>query len=173
VILKQKILTLVNYKQWSNELTFSALAALPAGEATKKRQTRFGNMLHTLNHVFVIDDVFKAHLLDRSHPYIARNTDSHPPLQQLWQKQQAMDLWYIEYVQSHSANSLSEIIEFDFIGGGQGSMSRADMLLHVVNHGTYHRGFVGDMMYQVPAMPPANDYIVYLRDIASPDDIKS
>jgi len=44
-------------------------------------------------------------------------------------------------------------------------MSRSDMILHVVNHGTYHRGLVSDMMYQVPAVPPANDLTVYLRDV--------
>ena len=43
-------------------------------------------------------------------------------------------------------------------------MSRLEMLMHVVNHGTYHRGFVGDLMYQVPAMLPANDLPVFLRE---------
>lgn len=38
------------------------------------------------------------------------------------------------------------------------------MILHVVNHGTYHRGLVSDMMYQVPAVPKANDLTVYLKD---------
>ena len=44
-------------------------------------------------------------------------------------------------------------------------MSRNEIILHVVNHGTYHRGFVSDMMYQVPAVLPANDLSVYLRDV--------
>ena len=43
-------------------------------------------------------------------------------------------------------------------------MSREEMIVHVVNHGTYLRGFVGDLMYQVPATPPANDLPVFLRD---------
>ncbi len=43
-------------------------------------------------------------------------------------------------------------------------MSRGEMIAHVVNHATYHRGFVADMMYQVPAMPPATDLPVFLRD---------
>src|SRR2546429_6681738 len=38
------------------------------------------------------------------------------------------------------------------------------IVLHVVNHGSYHRGFVSDMMYQVPFVPPANDLPVFLRD---------
>ena len=43
-------------------------------------------------------------------------------------------------------------------------MTREQIVLHVVNHGSYHRGFVSDMMYQVPFVPPANDLPVFLRD---------
>src|SRR5256885_7587344 len=37
---------------------------------------------------------------------------------------------------------------FEFVGGGQGAMTREQIVLHVVNHGSYHRGFVSDMMYR-------------------------
>ncbi len=157
--------TLIKYKAWANELTYSALAQLPEGEATKPRTTRFGNMVHTLNHVYVIDDIFKAHLQGVSHSYTARNTETHPPLEQLWEQQQRMDSWYLDYVDSLQSEQINETVRFQFVGGGFGAMSRADILIHVVNHATYHRGFVGDMMYQVPAVPPANDYPVFLRDI--------
>ena len=51
-------------------------------------------------------------------------------------------------------------------GGGNGAMTREEIFLHLVNHATYHRGFVNDMMYQVPAKPPSNDLPVYLREFA-------
>ena len=163
--LSETIKTLTKYKAWANELTFSAVHDLPEGEATKKRQTRFGNMVHTLNHVYVIDYIFKAHILGNTHNYTARNTDSHPPLEDLWGLQRIMDKWYVDYAQEALDEGLSEVVKFQFVGGGEGAMSRADMIIHVVNHSTHHRGFVGDLMYQVPAIPPANDYPVYLREI--------
>lgn len=163
--LLETIKTLTKYKAWANELTFTALQELPEGEATKARQTRFGNMVHTLNHVYVIDDIFKAHILGNNHNYTSRNTKFHPPLDELWDLQRAMDKWYINYAENLSDETLSEMIKFQFVGGDEGVMSRADMIIHVVNHSTYHRGFVGDLMYQVPAIPPANDYPVYLREI--------
>jgi uncharacterized damage-inducible protein DinB len=162
--LSTKIKTLTKYKAWANELTFSSVNDLPEGEATKQRQTRFGNMVHTLNHVYVIDDVFKAHMLGINHNYTARNTKTHPRLEELWAKQREMDKWYIDYAEQLSDEKLAEIITFQFIGGGEGAMSLADIIIHVVNHSSYHRGFIGDLMYQVPAIPPANDYAVFLRD---------
>ncbi len=163
--IKEKLLTLTQYKKWANEITFSSVNDLPDEEAVKQRTTRFGNMVHTLNHVYVIDDIFKCHLLCRSHSYESRNTDTHPPLTELWDKQKEMDTWYVDYTQSLSEDQFSEIVDFEFVGGGNGSMSRADIILHIVNHGTYHRGFVGDMMYQASATPPANDLPVYLREL--------
>lgn len=53
---------LVRYKAWANALTFDTVMSLPAGEALRQRPTRFGNMVHTLNHVYVVDDIFKHHL---------------------------------------------------------------------------------------------------------------
>ncbi len=161
----QSVRMLTQYKAWANELIFSAVKLLPEAEATKERPTRFKNMVHTLNHTYVIDCIFKAHLEGRQHQFKARNTPTHPPSHELWESVKVVDQWYIDYVTSLSEQQLAERISFQFVDGGEGIMSRIDMILHVVNHGTYHRGFVGDMMYQVPVVPPATDLPVFLRDV--------
>lgn len=163
----EQVKMLVRYRAWADELTFKAVMDLPEGEAVKPRPTRFGSMVHTLNHVFVIDAIFKAHLLGEPHHYTARNTETSPPLGELWQQQRQMNQWYIDYVEGLSEDQLNEWVSFQFVGGGEGGMSRHQIITHIVNHGTYHRGFVGDMMYQVPATPPANDFPVYLRDVVN------
>lgn len=53
---------LTRYKVWANKLIFEMVLTLPSEESAKQRATRFGNMIHTLNHVYVIDQVFQAHL---------------------------------------------------------------------------------------------------------------
>lgn len=55
---------LTRYKAWANDLVFSMLRNMPYEEVVRPRQTRFGNMVHTLNHIYVIDAVFQAHLQD-------------------------------------------------------------------------------------------------------------
>ena len=157
---------LVRYKAWANRITFATVMALPEGEALRPRPTRFGNMVHTLNHIYVIDDIFQAHLEGRPHRYTARNTDNTPALAELWAAVQAMDRWYVAYADSLTEEILHETVRFTFVGGGEGAMTREEILLHVVNHGSYHRGFVGDMLYQVPAAFPANDLPVFLREEA-------
>lgn len=160
---------LARYNAWANKLIFEAVAALPAGEAAKQRQTLFKNMVHTLNHNYVIDRIFQAHLEGRPHGYGARNTPDHPPLDELWRAQQVLDAWYVAWSDRVTPAELDEPVSFTFVGGGEGRMTRLQILMHLVNHTTYHRGFVADLFYQVPARPPTTDLTVYLRDVHAGD----
>lgn len=156
---------LLRYRAWADQLTYDAVATLPEGASTAPRATIFGNMLRTLSHSWVVDDIFRAHLLGHPHGYTSRNTPEPLPFDELWARQQAMNAWYLGYALSLTPGQAAEVVAFAFIGGGEGRMSREDIILHVINHATYHRGFVADMFYQVPAKPPATDLPVFLRDV--------
>jgi uncharacterized damage-inducible protein DinB len=147
---------------WADKLTFEAVAALPPGEATRERPTLFKNMVATLNHNYVIDLIWQAHLEGRQHGFTARNVVTHPVLGDLWQAQQKINQWYIDWTERQTEQSLGEIVPFTFIGGEKSAMTRADMHQHVVHHATYHRGWVAEMFFQVPAKLPATDLPVYL-----------
>ena len=155
---------LAHYNAWADKLIHAAVGALPEGEAVKPRQSVFKSMAHTLNHVYVIDRIFQAHLEGREHGYKARNTETHPPLAELWRQQEEIDAWYVRWSDGLTEDALREKLSFTFVGGGEGVMTRGEILLHVVNHTTYHRGFVADFFYQVPARPPTTDLTVFLRD---------
>jgi uncharacterized damage-inducible protein DinB len=158
--------TLTRYRMWADQLTFDAVQALPSGEATKERPTLFKTMIGTLNHNLLIDLIWQAHLEGRDHGFRARNVVLHPALADLWAAQQVVNQWYIDWSDRQSKDTLDEVVNFTFIGGEKASMSRADILLHVVNHATYHRGWVAEMFFQVPARNPTTDLPVYLKTLA-------
>jgi len=111
-----------------------------------------------------VDDIFRHHLQGRKHAYTSRNTDQTPEICELWKAVQEMDRWYVDLVDTSSDEDLAKTVHFEFISGGEGILTCEQIVLHVVNHATYHRGFVGDMMYQVPFSPPSNDLPVFIRD---------
>src|SRR5678815_5094330 len=117
MITPQAARMLTRYNNWANKLIFDAVAGLPEGEAAKERQTLFRNMVHTLNHNYVIDLIWQAHMEGREHGFAARNTPDHPPLAELWEKQQAVDDWYIGYFAKVSPSELERAIDFTLIGG--------------------------------------------------------
>jgi uncharacterized damage-inducible protein DinB len=155
---------LTRYIAGGNELMFNAVAQLPPGEAMRQRVGLFPNIVHTLNHNYVIDRIFQAHLQGREHGYTARNTE-------LWDAQREVDHWYIAWGDGLTNAVLEETILFTFVGGGEGAMTRGEILLHLVNHTTYHHGFVADLFYQIPAQPPTTDLPVFLRDVPQTADM--
>jgi uncharacterized damage-inducible protein DinB len=156
--------TLTRYNKWANELMLEAVSRLPAGESTKARPTLFKNIVHTLNHNYVIDLIFRAHLEGREHGFAARNTAESPPFDELRRGQREIDDWYVAWSDGITDAALDEKVSFTFVGGGPGVMTRGEILLHIVNHTTYHRGFAADLFYQIPARPPTTDLTVFLRD---------
>jgi uncharacterized damage-inducible protein DinB len=155
---------LARYNAWANRLMFDATAALPEGEAVKERVSLFKNIVHTLNHNYVIGRIWQAHLEGRDHGYTVRNTPDHPPLPELWRLQQEVDGWYIDWSDRISDAGFEEQVNFTLVGGNRGVMTRGEILLHIVNHTSYHRGFACDLFFQVPARPPTMDLPVYLRE---------
>ena len=155
---------LLRYKRWADALTFETVLALPEEEAFRERPTRWKNIVHTLNHVYVVDDIFRAHLEGRKRHYTHRNTDQTPAAADLWAAVQLMDDWYVDFADGLNDSDLDQVIAFEFVGGGDGAMTREEILLHLVNHATYHRGLISDMLYQIPVTPLTNDLTVFLRD---------
>jgi uncharacterized damage-inducible protein DinB len=161
----RNIRMLTRYSAWANGRMFDALAALPAGQATAKRATIFGNMVNTMNHDYVVDLIWKGHLTGVPHGFTKRITDVEPTLADLRRAQAEIDAWYVAYADNLSESLHDEIVQFKFIDGGAGAMTRGDMLLHIVNHKTYHRGVVADMLYQALSKPPVMDLPVFLREV--------
>jgi uncharacterized damage-inducible protein DinB len=160
----QHIRMLTRYAEWANARLYATLAALPEFELTKPQKIVFGSLLSTLNHVYAMDLVWQAHLQGRAHGFTTRHPDLHSSLADLRAAQVLLDQWYVRAAADMLDHTAEERVEFTFIGGGLGSMTRADILLHVVNHKTYHRGHIADMLYQIPVHPPTTDLPVFLRD---------
>jgi uncharacterized damage-inducible protein DinB len=154
------------YKAWADKLTFEAVLALPPGEAGKERPTLFKSMIGTLNHNLVVDLIWRANLEGRAHGFTKRNGVLHPDLDVLWREQQVMNDWLLAWSGAQTDDSLDEIVRFTFVSGEPGEMTRGEILMHLVNHATYHRGWVSDLFFQLPAKPPTTDLSVYLTDVA-------
>jgi uncharacterized damage-inducible protein DinB len=156
--------TLTRYKAWADGIFLSVVAGLPSSELVAPRPIFFGSILRTLNHSYAMDFAWQCNLMGRPHGLSTRNPDGHPPIHDLVASQRQMDTWYVGYADALSADELGELVAFEFIGGGAGFMSREDILLHVVNHTTYHRGHVADMLYHLGIFPPTTDLPVFLRE---------
>jgi uncharacterized damage-inducible protein DinB len=154
--------SLARYKSWADNLTLSAVASLPPGEAARERQTLFKSIIGTLNHSYVVDLIWEAHLEGREHGFSARNLTPYPDLAALTEAQRNANRWLGAWAAEQTDQSLRTAVTFRLVSGDEGTMTRGEILLHIVNHATYHRGWVSDLFFQIPAKPPTTDWNVFL-----------
>src|SRR5579863_7484231 len=101
---------LARYKAWADRLTFDAVAALPPAEAAHERPTLFKSILGTLNHSYIVDLIWQAHLESRAHGFTDRNSILHTDLGVLWREQQKVNDWLLAWSEAQSDASLSESV---------------------------------------------------------------
>lgn len=153
------LLSLFKYKAWANKELFTELEKLDPVTHQAERHAA----IRVLNHVYVVDRIFAAHLSGQAHAYTATNTQETPTLEELRAAVIESDRWYIECVGSLSPELLSTDLPFTFTDGTAGRMSREEMLAHVATHGGYHRGAVGRILAQASVAPPRDIFTAYLH----------
>ncbi|MEO8807108.1 MAG: DinB family protein [Burkholderiaceae bacterium] len=138
-----------------NEEFFAVLETVAAGDRV--------DAIRVLNHIHVVDRIFAAHLRGEPHGYKATNTPETPTLAALRAAVLETDHWFVEQAGTLAPAQLAETVAFTFTDGQRGRMSREEMLAHVITHGSYHRGEVGQMLKRLSLAPPRDLFTAYLH----------
>ncbi|WP_416397996.1 DinB family protein [Allohahella sp. A8] len=89
------------YKAWANAEILSLIDQIAFDGFPEQWTTA----VRLLNHTFVVDQIFAAHLQGRGHAFVSTNTVATPTLKNLRADIQASDEWFVAYVgdlrQSH------------------------------------------------------------------------
>ncbi len=158
--MSQKILSsLFAQKAWANRELFDVVASVAPAEHAAALHTA----IRTLNHIYVVDRIFRAHLLSEQHGYTATNTPETPELGELHFAVTETDTWFENYVCGISDQGLGESLVFRFTDGDSGTMTREEMLFHVLSHGAYHRGNVGQVLKDISVTPPRDLFTKFLH----------
>ncbi len=68
-----------------------------------------------------------------------------------------------EYIKGNSGAYTFKAKAFQFVDGKHGTMTRREILFHIVNHGTYHRGAIGHALDLAGVSHPADTYTVFIH----------
>ncbi|WP_434666472.1 DinB family protein [Aeromonas sp. NJAU223] len=151
--------SLFRYKAWADGELLDALATLDPQQYVEAHHTA----LRIFNHIHVVDAIFKGNLLGEPHGFGATNTPDTPTLAMLRTAIGALDAWYLDYVAGLSQADGEARLSLHFVDGDRGQMSRAEMLLHLVTHGGYHRGAIGRILVQCGITPPRDTLTTFLH----------
>jgi uncharacterized damage-inducible protein DinB len=151
--------TLIHYKRWAT----NGLNAVIAGNLERIPADERVLVLRLLDHIQVVDEIFRHNLQEHPHGYRAPRSVELPCFEALARQARATADWYADYVDALRADKVDEAIAFSFSNGAPASMTRGEMLLHVAMHAAGHRGQVA-LLLQKNGIQPYPDRITdFLR----------
>lgn len=70
---------------------------------------------------------------------------------------------WLNYIKEHRMNTFEEMIFYTTTKGDKKESTIREIITHVINHSTYHRGQIANILRQNNIEPPVTDYIAYCR----------
>ncbi|MBZ0089560.1 MAG: DinB family protein [Thermoanaerobaculia bacterium] len=149
------------YTIWADREVLQVLRAIPAADLERATGSSFGSVLGTMAHILGAEQLWLSRLLGvplRQLPSLA----DFPSLDLLAASFE--DFW--PQLEFYLASLTDEQLEGDFAWtNSRNETHRAPLrqvLLHVVNHSTYHRGQVASQLRQLGHQAPSTD-LAYWR----------
>ena len=158
-----EIRTLFDFNHWANARTLDACAALSAEEFVRPNGSSFPSIRDTLAHVHGAEWVWLERWQGRS-PKLpaARDGDNLATIRERWTTTARA---LLEFAQSRTQAELDAIREIRTFDGTPFRHALWQMMQHVVNHGSYHRGQVAVFLRQCGHQAMPTDLIRYYREL--------
>jgi uncharacterized damage-inducible protein DinB len=160
------LLELLEYHRWATNLTVNTVKALTPEQFTRDLDSSFPSVRDTLVHVFTADRAWLGRLEGQS-PSRANASEftDLDSLLEVWER--VLQRWPIVV---ESLGDPGRLIEYKSFAGDPFSNTLGQIVRHVVNHGTYHRGQVATMLRQLGAQAVSSDLIGFYRERNAPQN---
>ena len=160
----QDLQTLVDYHYWARDRMLSALEPLSSEQFTRDLGSSFKSVRDTVVHILGAEVAWYLRWQGQS-PSARPSPDQFPDvatLRQAWSENERKMRVFLERLGEEGVNRV-----FEYRLGSQAAASPFwQMLHHVVNHASYHRGQVTTMLRQLGASPPQSlDAIAFYRQV--------
>lgn len=154
--------TLVDYHYWARDRVLDAVAALDAEAYARDLGSSFPSVRATLQHVFGAEVAWLRRWQgEAGASFPAAFPDDIDGLRTAWR---AHEQAVRAFVDTLDDAALQRVVPYRLRSGDEASSPLWQMLVHVVNHATYHRGQVTTLLRQLGAPAPAStDMIAFFR----------
>ncbi|KXZ24099.1 damage-inducible protein DinB [Bacillus nakamurai] len=161
-----QIQKLYDYHVWANQEIFQQLKNVPAVNLNQELESVFPSVNAVLLHMCRVDYVWLKTLYGETREQIIPNLAQ---FEELRGDQEAiehrMTALYEEYSEFLTGLEDTEgSISISHPHYGTLHTTYADIIRHVVNHGTYHRGNISAMLHQMGHKGVPTDYIYFLYE---------
>jgi uncharacterized damage-inducible protein DinB len=154
---------LFDYNAWANRRALDAAAKLSPDQFVQRIESSFPSVRDTLAHICGAEWIWLERFHGRSPsglPLAAEFTDV-SSLRQRWLEHEEP---LLNFVRGLTQADLDREFEYKTLKFGVYRNPLWQSMLHVINHGTYHRGQVTTMLRQLGAQPILTDLMHFYRE---------
>jgi len=165
---REDIQLLFEYDRWANRRMIQSAAKLSPEQFTRDLGGSFRSVRDTLVHIIggewiwfqywkakSLSVKFVTDLQDRRDLLFAAET--YPTIETVQAKWIEVEMEQIQFVDGTTDERLEKLLPFRTI-----HVKLSQLMQHVANHSTYHRGQISLMMRQLGAEPIATDFHIFL-----------
>jgi uncharacterized damage-inducible protein DinB len=158
-----EIVELFDFNAWATRRMFESTAALSEEEFTRDLRNSFPSIRDTLIHTVGAEWVWLTRWRGTSPAAIPNTTSTltHAEIVRWWEE---VDAERAEFLRSLGPDSLDVIVAYRNFAGVDYAFPLWQMLRHVVNHSSYHRGQVTTMLKQLGHKPISTDLILMYQE---------
>ncbi|QKY71251.1 MULTISPECIES: DinB family protein [Lentibacillus] len=156
-----------DYHVWANQQVFHHLKQLPERVYNGNVESVFPSVLDVMVHIYVVDITWLETMKESSFQDTVekverlRSEASEASIDELKEFYDELSKEYYSYFAEQQ--NLEQTIITEHPRHGRNEFILADLIHHVVNHGTYHRGNVTAMLRQQGQKGVPTDYVFFLH----------
>ncbi|MFK9094277.1 DinB family protein [Bacillus salipaludis] len=157
--------SLYNYHVWANQRIIDHLKKLSPEKYQKEMKSVFSSVSKVLSHIYLVDygwlNILEGQNMNEAMQSSLQLQEKieNLPIEDLEMEFSTLSTRFISFLKSQE--DIEKRIMLDNPWASLRETSLSEMILHVVNHGTYHRGNISAMLHQLGDSSVMTDYAFY------------
>ncbi|MCI0331237.1 MAG: DinB family protein [candidate division Zixibacteria bacterium] len=156
----ERIRALYDFNRWANGRVLEAAEKLSREQFSKDLGSSFSSVQDTLVHIMGAEWIWLERWKGVS-PKALLPAAEFPTVSSIRNRWKEIEREQKDFVNDVTEESLKTVISYTNLKGVPYKYPLWQILQHLVNHSTYHRGQVTTMLRQLGAKPLATDFLVY------------
>jgi len=155
--------TWLDYHYWARDVILEAVEPLSAEQFTRPIESSFKSVRDTVAHMYGAEWLWYNRWIGNLSATMPKY-DSWPDVVSIRKAWLDHEIRLRTFVNDGGEAGVDRIYHYKSLAGQPTSSRFWEMLVHVVNHGSYHRGQVTTLLRQLGAQPPRQtDMIAFFR----------
>jgi uncharacterized damage-inducible protein DinB len=153
---------LFEFNYWANARLMGVLELLNDEQFTKDLGSSHGGIHSTLVHIVGAENIWLSRWTDQTVLRLLDRKD-YPTLATVREKWDKVERGMSEFISSLTEENISAVVTYKTTEGKQFCYPLWQIMQHVVNHSSNHRGQIVTMLRQLGIKPVGTDLITYYR----------